>query len=161
MAIKLNIVQRPAVIQAAVEKGYLFKDIRFDLTTSYLKGNEMHSTRETTDLTGITDKDAVITSLKNILTTTPGEKLLNPLFGLDLRDYLFEVVSETKGFFLAQTILNGISTQEPRISIDFIEVIADIDGMQYIINLELSIPELEVYQLSLKGVLNIDGYTFV
>jgi len=161
MAIKLNITQRPTAIQAAVERGYLYKDLKFDLSTTYLKGNEMYSTRQTTDLAGITNKDAVLTSLKNILTTTPGEKLLNPLFGLDLRDYLFEVVSETKGFFLAQTILNGITVQEPRISVDFIEVLADIDEMQYIINLELSIPELEVYQLSLKGVLNIDGYTFV
>lgn len=161
MAIKLNIAQRPSDIQTAISRGYLYKDIRLDLTPAYLKGNEMYSTRETTDLAGITNKDAILTSLKNILTTTPGEKLLNPLFGLDLRDYLFEVVSETKGFFLAQTILNGISVQEPRISVDFIEVLADIDEMQYIINLELSIPELKVYQLSLKGVLNIDGYTFV
>ena len=161
MAIKLNIAQRPTAIQAAIDSGYLYKDIKFDLTSDYLKGNEMYSTRQTKDLACKIDKDAIMTSLKNILTTTPGEKLLNPLFGLDLRDYVFEVVSETKGFFLAQTILNGIATQEPRISADFIEVLADIDEMQYIINLELSIPELEIYQLSLKGVLNIDGYTFV
>ena len=161
MAIKLNIAQRPTDIQAAVSRGYLYKDIRFDLKSEYLKGNEMHSSRQTKDLACKINKEAVLNSVKNILTTSPGEKLLNPLFGLDLRDYLFEVVSETKGFFLAQTILNGVTFQEPRVSVDFIEVLADIDEMQYIINLELSIPELEVYQLSLKGVLNIDGYNFV
>lgn len=47
MAIKLNIVQRPTAIQAAVERGYLYKDLKFDLSTTYLKGNEMYSTRET------------------------------------------------------------------------------------------------------------------
>lgn len=161
MAIKLNIVQRSSDIQAAISSGYLFKDLKFDLSTSYLKGNEMYSSRETIDLAGLIDRDAVVNSLKNILTTTPGEKLLNPLFGLDLRDYLFEVVSENKAFFLAQTILNGIAIQEPRISVDFIEVLADIDEMQYIINLDLSIPQLEIFHFSLKGVLNIDGYTFV
>jgi phage baseplate assembly protein W len=161
MAIKLNITQRPTAIQAAIERGYLYKDIKFDLTPEYLKGSEMYSTRQTKDLAGKIDKESVLNSVKNILTTSPGEKLLNPLFGLDLRDYLFEVVSETKGFFLAQTVLNGLSFQEPRISVDFIEVLADIDEMQYIINIELSIPELKVYQVSLKGVLNIDGYNFV
>jgi len=161
MAIKLNIIQRPTDIQAAISRGYLFKDLKFDLSTSYLKGNEMYSNRETIDLAGLIDRDAVINSLKNILTTTPGEKLLNPLFGLDLRDYLFEVVSENKAFFLAQTIFSGITIQEPRISVDFIEILADIDEMQYIINLDLSIPKLEIFHFSLKGVLNIDGYTFV
>jgi hypothetical protein len=51
--------------------------------------------------------------------------------------------------------------QEPRISVDLVEVIAVIDEMEYIINLELSIPELQIYKLTLKGVLNIDGYNFV
>lgn len=161
MAIKLNIVQRPTAIQAAIEKGYLYKDIKLDLTPTFLKGNEMYSNRETKDLACLTDRNAVVNSFKNILSTSPGQKLLNPLFGLDLRVYLFEVVSENKAFFLAQTILDGIAAQEPRISIDFIEVLADIDDMEYVINLEFSIPELEVYQLSLKGVLNIDGYNFV
>ena len=161
MAIKLNIVQRPTDIQSAISRGYLYKDIKLDLTPTYLKGNEMYSNRETKDLACITDRAAVVNAFKNILSTTPGQKLLNPLFGLDLRVYLFETVSENKAFFLAQTILDGIAIQEPRISIDFIEVLANIDDMEYVINLEFSIPELEVYQLSLKGVLNIDGYNFV
>lgn len=161
MAIKLNIVQRPNDVQAAISRGYLYKDIKLDLNPSYLKGNEMFSTRETRDLACITDRDAVINSFKNILSTVPGQKLLNPLFGLDLRVYLFETVSENKAFFLAQTILDGVAIQEPRISIDFIEVLANIDDMEYVINLEFSIPDLEAYQLSLKGVLNIYGYNFV
>lgn len=161
MAIKLNIVQRPTDVQAAISRGYLYKDIKFDLTSTYLKGSEMYSTRQTKDLACLTDRDAVINSFKNILSTSPGQKLLNPLFGLDLRVYLFETVSENKAFFLAQTILDGIAIQEPRISIDFIEVLANIDDNEYVINLDFSIPELEAYQLSLKGVLNIDGYNFV
>ena len=92
MAIKLNITQRPTATQAAIERGYLYKDIKFDLTPEYLKGNEMYSTRQTKDFACKINKEAVLNSVKNILTTSPGEKLLNPLFGLDLRDYLFEVV---------------------------------------------------------------------
>ena len=49
MAIKLNITQRPTATQAAIERGYLYKDIKFDLTPEYLKGNEMYSTRQTKD----------------------------------------------------------------------------------------------------------------
>ena len=57
MAIKLNIVQRPTDIQAAISRGYLYKDIKLDLTSTYLKGNEMYSKRETKDLAYITDRD--------------------------------------------------------------------------------------------------------
>jgi phage baseplate assembly protein W len=161
MAIKLNIVKPTSAIENAIARGYLYKDIRFDLTPSFLQGRELNSTRETTDLDPLFDKEAIINSLKNILSTTPGEKLLNPLFGLDLRDYLFETVSENKAFFLGNAIYTGILVQEPRISVDLVEVIADIDEMEYIINLELSIPELEIYKLTLKGVLSLDGYNFV
>lgn len=161
MAIKLNITKPRSDVEAAVARGYLYKDINFDLSLNFLKGREMTSTRNTKDLNQLYDKDAIITSLTNLLTTSPGEKLLNPTFGLDFRDYLFEIVSETKAFFLAQTIFEGITSQEPRISVDFVEVIAVIDEMEYIINLELSIPELEIYKISLKGYLNLDGYIFI
>jgi len=161
MAIKLNIVKPQTTIENAITRGYLYKDVKFDLTPSFLQSKELNSTRETADLDSLFNKDSVINSLKNILTTTPGEKLLNPLFGLDLRDYLFEVVNENKAFFLGNAIYNGITIQEPRISVDLVEVIAVIDEMEYIINLELSIPELQIYKLTLKGVLNIDGYNFV
>ena len=161
MAIKLNITKPQSDIETAISRGYLYKDINFDLSLKFLKSRELESTRNTKDLDQLYDKNAVITSLKNLLTTSPGEKLLNPTFGLDFRDYLFEIVSETKAFFLAQTIYEGITSQEPRIFVDLVEVIAVIDDMEYIINLELSIPELEIYKISLKGFLNLDGYTFV
>lgn len=160
MAIKLDIVKPTTAVETARKAGYLYKDIQFDLKSSYTQGTELFKSVNVQDLKAIYDITAVITSLKNILTTSPGEKLLNPLFGLDLRDYLFEIVSQTKAYFLGQKILTGIAIQEPRVSVDYIDIVAIIDEMEYVIDIVLSVPSLNVYSVSLKGTLNNEGYIF-
>lgn len=161
MAIKLNIIKPTTEVEKALERGYLYKDIELDLTTSYTNNLELFKANEKEELAPIYDVKAVITSVKNILTTSPGEKILNPTFGVDLRDYLFEPVSETGGFFLGKDLYDGLSLQEPRIKINTVRVKVDEDEQQYDINLDISIPSLNVNNLSLRGVLNNDGYTFV
>lgn len=161
MAIKLNIVKPTTEVENALKSGYLYKDIELDLTTSYTNNVELYKVDEKADLAPIYDVKAVITSVKNILTTSPGEKILNPTFGLDLRDYLFEPVSETGGFFLGRDLFDGLTLQETRIKINTIRIRVDEDEQQYDIDLNISIPSLNVNNLSLKGVLNNDGYTFV
>ena len=160
MAIKLDIVKPTTAVETARKSGYLYKDIKFDLTSSYTQGKELFKSVNVQDLQAIYDINAVVNSIKNILTTSPGEKLLNPLFGLDLRDYLFEVVSQTKAYFLGQKILAGLAVQEPRVSVDYIDIVAIIDEMEYIIDIVLSVPSLNVYSVSLKGILNNEGYVF-
>jgi len=161
MAIKLNIVKPTTQVEESVKQGYLYKDISLDLNPYYTERSELFASSDINDLQPLYDISAIITSLKNILTTSPGEKILNPLFGLDLRDYLFESISETKGYFLGEDIVRGLPGQESRIKLNFVEVIVDREEQQYDINLNISVPSLNVYGLTIFGVLNNDGYTFV
>lgn len=161
MAIKLNVVKPTTQTENALRNGYLYKDIEFDLKTSYTDNNELFKQDEKSDLKPLYDTRAVLTALKNILTTSPGEKLLNPTFGLDLRDYLFEPVTEVRGYFLGEDILFGLPSQDSRIQLNEVRVLVNPEEQEYQINLNLSIPSLNVYDLSLNGLLNNDGYTFV
>jgi phage baseplate assembly protein W len=161
MAIKLNVVKPTTEVEKALESGYLYKDIEFDLNLSFTDNAELYKENEKQDLAPIYDVKAVVTAIKNILTTSPGEKILNPTFGLDLRDYLFEPVSETGAFFLGKDLFDGLILQESRIKINTIRIKVNEDEQQYDISLDISIPSLNVNNLSLKGVLNNDGYTFV
>jgi len=161
MAIKLNIVKPTSQVETALRDGYLYKDIGFDLVNRYTDNVELYKNNENTDLKPIYDANAVLNSIKNILTTSPGEKLLNPLFGVDLRDYLFETVSETRAFFLGTDLYNGLTEQEPRITIDRVDVVAAIEEQLYDIDLNISIPSLNINGITLRGILNNDGYTFV
>lgn len=160
MAIKLNIIRPSTEEEQALKRGFLYKDVLFDIRLDYTTNPELFKEAEKVDLQPIYDSACILTSLRNIFTTSPGEKLLNPTFGLDLRDYLFETVSETRAFFIGQDIYEGLSIQEPRVQIESITVTAVIDEQTYEIDLNISIPTLDVNNLSLKGVLNNDGITF-
>lgn len=161
MAIKLNVVKPTTQTENALLNGYLYKDIEFDLIPSYTDNGELFKSDEKIDLKPIYDTKSVLTALKNILTTSPGEKLLNPTFGLDLRDYLFEPVTEVRGYFLGEDILTGLPSQDSRIQLNEVRIIVNPEDQEYQINLNISIPSLNVYDLSLNGLLNNDGYTFV
>jgi len=161
MAIKLNVIKPTTAVETALQQGYLYKDIDFDLQYGYSTNKQLYSNREKKDLAALYDVNSVINSLKNILTTSPGEKLLNPEFGLDLRDYLFESVTETKGYFIGEEIFTGLPLQEERIEINYIEVIVNAEEQEYTINLDIGIPSLNIPSITLNGVLNNDGYVFV
>jgi hypothetical protein len=145
MSIKLNVQRQLTPIDTSIKKGYLYKDIGFDLVLRYTDNPELYKDSEKGDLKPIYDAKAII----------------NSTFGLDLRNHLFDTVSETRAFFLGTDLYDGLTTQEPRISIDRLDVIAVIDEQEYDITLSLSVPSLNIQGLSLRGVLNNEGYTFV
>jgi phage baseplate assembly protein W len=161
MAIKLNIIKPSVEVEQTLKTGFLYKDVLFDIKLNYTNNPELFKTSEKKDLQPIYDYACIVTALKNIFTTSPGEKHLNPTFGLDLRDYLFEPVSETRAFFIGQDIFDGLTVQEPRVSVERITVIGIIDEQTYEIDLNISVPSLNINNLSLKGVLNNDGFTFI
>lgn len=161
MAIKLDIIKPSTRIEEALKAGYLYKDVLFDIKQSNITRPELHSKETNKDIGAIYDSSAIINSIKNILTTSPGQKLLNPLFGLDLREFLFDPITETRAFFIGERILYGLGEQEPRITVESVDVVAAPEDMEYIITIEITIPTLNVFNISLKGVLNNDGYTFV
>lgn len=60
--------------------------------------------------------NAVKTSIKNILSTPRGADLMDPYFGTDIYNFIFEQLDEINISFLKDVIKNDLNTQEPRIS---------------------------------------------
>ena len=50
---------------------------------------------------------------------------------------------------------------EPRIELENVEVSANEDQQEYNITLQINVPSLNVYGLSLRSVLNSNGYNFI
>ena len=94
----------------------------------------------------------------NLITTFPGQKILNPEFGMNFGDLLFLPVSKARGTTIGETITNSIVGFEPRIKINLVQVIADIEKQEYEINLEVTVPEFNNSSLNLKGRLNKSGF---
>ena len=65
-------------------------------------------------------KDQVKSNLINLLLTSPGEKILNPTFGVGLRRYLFE--QEINEDILRDIIQNQISLHVPYVNLNRVVV---------------------------------------
>ena len=161
MAIRLDNLEIGDLEKTSLEQGYLYKDVKLDLELSKSARPELYSSNEPKDLSEIQDGVAVVNSVKNILTTTPGQKLLNPLFGLDLRAFLFEPISQTTAFFITSDIYENLGNQEPRITLNAVAVKGLPERHEYLIEIAYAIPSLDIYNLSLNATLNQEGYVVV
>lgn len=161
MAVRLDNLKLTSIEKNSLDSGYLYKDIKFDISLSRFNKEELYSSPSPEDLGELQDGQSVINSIKNILTTTPGQKLLNPALGLDFRSYLFEPVNTTTSYFLGRYIYNNLGVQEPRVTLEAVEIEGDPDDNQYNIEISFSIPKLDIYNLSLNATLNKDGYVIV
>jgi hypothetical protein len=142
------------------ERDYTYSDLELDLSIAYTKSNQLNSYKEQKDISADYDVNAIKNSIFNIFTTMPGQKILNPVFGLNLLYFLFDGISSTNARLLGDTILKGLNRFEPRIRVDNIEITTDFDNQQYTIDLFLSVPSLNITGLQVKGTLAESGYYF-
>jgi phage baseplate assembly protein W len=84
-------------------------------------------------------------SLNILLSTTLGERVMQPKYGCDLSSYVFEALNSSVIGYIKDRVKNAILYYEPRIIADKIEVTADgsfdlIEG-RFIISIDYTIPE--------------------
>jgi phage baseplate assembly protein W len=138
---------------------YQFKDIALDVRESKnLNDFGLYQKENVTDIESSLDQEAISNSIDNIFNTTPGEKILNPAFGLNLKMYLFDPLSYDTAENIADMILLGIRKWEPRVNVKNVNVTLDIDQHQYEITLRLEIPSLNNNVMVKTGILNNSGY---
>lgn len=142
------------------EREFTYTDLELDLVIDYTKNNSLYNISEQKDIRADYDIDAIKNSLYNIFTTMPGQKILNPTFGLNILYFLFTGISELNGRRLGETILKGITKFEPRVKVEYINVMTDIENQQYTIDMIISVPTLNINMFSIQGTLAESGYYF-
>ncbi|MBA8986417.1 MULTISPECIES: GPW/gp25 family protein [Sphingobacterium] len=83
-------------------------------------------------------------SLNILLSTALGERVMQPQYGCDLTDYVFETLNSSVIGYLKDRVKNAILFYEPRIRVEQIEI-SPADSMDLIegrftISLEYSVP---------------------
>jgi len=154
---KINLNTLPKKQTAAP---YQYKDIHLDLIPEFTVTGELYKTPEHKDFKADYDVTAIKNSIRNLLTTSPGEKILNPAYGCDLRGLLFEQVTKNIGEQIGNIIYKQITTFEPRIRIDRLDITVSPEEQQYDIELSFSVPTLNLVGISILGILNSNGYVF-
>ena len=94
-------------------------------------------------------KDVAIFNLKNILLTVPGERIMQPTFGVGVKTYLFEHNGQVDVGQLQGEIMNQVSIWAPYINIQNIDISFSTNQMS--IRIEFALPSIQ-----LSDVLNLD-----
>ncbi len=100
---------------------------------------------ETGTVEMVSDYIDIKESLDILLSTSLGERVMQPDYGCNLNDYMFEALSSTLIGTIKQKVANAILYYEPRIVAEKIDVTADdsfdlLEG-KFTISVEYSIPQ--------------------
>ncbi len=92
----------------------------------------------------VTDEEDIKQSLNILLSTSLGERVMQPKYGCNLNDYVFEGLSSSTIGYIKERVANSILYYEPRIIAEKIDVTADdstdlLEG-RFTISVEYSIP---------------------
>jgi len=161
VAIKIKSLQVDSLVEQSLKKDYLYKDIEFDLTSEVSFNNQLNKQEYLKDLSVLYDIEAIKNSIVTAFLTSPGDKILSPLYGVDLRQYIFEPVDDFTADIIQEDIESKLPRMEPRITVKNVEVIGDEDANSYYINLQIDVPSLDIRGLSIKSELNSVGYTVI
>lgn len=83
------------------------------------------------DISLLANEQALVESVRNILETEPGEKVMNPTFGCALSKYLFEPIDGITTMSIKKAIKDSLQAFESRIDQLFINVVANEDLNSY------------------------------
>ncbi len=92
----------------------------------------------------VSDEQDINESLNILLSTSLGERVMQPKYGCDMHDYLFEPLNSSLIGFIKDRVENALLVYEARIDVEKIEVTQDgsfdlIEG-KFFISIDYSIP---------------------
>lgn len=136
----------------------LYTDISLDLKVGSATKPTLFSKNVVQDVVVDYDIEAIKNSIFNLFTTIPGQKILNPIYGLNLMQFVFNGITENNSRIMGEIILKGINTFEPRLKVRKIYIFPDIENQTYEIALKLDVPSLNIEGVSIKGVIAESGF---
>lgn len=107
-------VARPDRLPAGPGPGFVGRGIRFPMGVDHRGGIALTSGPEELD-----------SSLRVILSTAPGERVMRPEFGCRIWDLLFEPVNANTLGLMAQATREAVAQWEPRVELEEVEVAPD------------------------------------
>ena len=98
-----------------------FKDISMSFKFNPLSG----------DLITLKNENAIARAVRNIVLTTPGEKLFDPDFGSSVSEILFENVDDITAVSIKDEIKSSLNNYEPRVELIDVNVDPNFDENQF------------------------------
>ena len=137
---------------------YLYTDLHLDLETSSNVNNFLYQKDEIKDIKLDYNLDSIKNSLYNLFTTTPGEKILNPDYGLDLKQYIFTTATVEVAENIRDEIYRQTRVYETRVKIEDINIMIFEDVNEFQISIYYSIPTLNISKIAMFANLGGNGF---
>lgn len=155
-SINIDFIQRDNTTQDS----HLYSDLHLDLDNDYkVKGNFEKSLTQLVDIKIAYDIDAIRNSLTAIFSTYPGQRLLIPEFGVNIKRFLFSPVSDTNALAIGELMTEAIEKWEPRVVVQSFNITPKTDDHQYDISLDFYIPSLRTGANFFGSILEGEGFT--
>jgi len=138
----------------------VYSDLHLDLETGYTFNDQLYKNQQILDVQADTNLGAIYNSITSIITTRPGQKPLNPVFGIGFGDMLFMAVTNDRARAVGTAIYEGIKRFEPRVNVLNVNVVPDPENNQYSIELSITVPRFSTQQVKIVGVLDKAGFYF-
>ena len=111
-----------------------FKDLSMSFKFNPLSG----------DLIALKNENAIARAVRNIVLTTPGEKLFDPDFGSSVNEILFENVDEITAVSIQDEIRNCLNNYEPRVDLVDVNVDPNFDENQFDVKITYRIVGIDI-----------------
>ena len=105
------------------------------------------------DLVVLKNANAIARSIRNIISTSPGEKFFDPDFGSNVTKLLFENLDDISAISIRDEIENSINNYEPRVSFISVETTPDYDNNAFDVKLTYRIIGIDIPPQQLEFVL--------
>ena len=96
------------------------------------------------DLIALKNENAIARAVRNIVLTTPGEKLFDPDFGSSVGEILFENVDDITAVSIQDEIRNCLNNYEPRVDLVDVNVDPNFDENQFDVKITYRIVGIDI-----------------
>ena len=107
----------------------------------------------TNDILALKNESAIARSVRNIVFTTPGEKIFNQDFGSSISKALFENINDISANIIKGEITSSLTNYEPRIKLKKVQVNPNFDQNEFNVTIFYEIIGADVPAQELQFVL--------
>ena len=90
------------------------------------------------------NENAIARAVRNIVLTSPGEKLFNPEFGSSISEILFENVDDITAISIQDEISSSLKNYEPRVELINVDVDPNFDQNQFDVRITYRIVGVDI-----------------
>ena len=101
------------------------------------------------------DDRLIKNDILQLLLTVPGERVMRPDFGVNLRNFVFEQLTQTDLISLQDSIEEEIAAQEPRVIVNSVELTPNADNNRLKVQIIVTLRKDPKKQLTIEQFIDL------